>query len=400
MQGIKSTSPFGASCGRRQIAKRTARTIACLAATISVVSVSYRIQLICSQREEAAALRAMLPPSFSFPSQLLPDNDITLSIEELVLDKSWDVDFRHSRADLGIILMDTGSTTGFMAQSGVMRDNVASILFLTSDGNPPPNWQMRHRRDAILARPVSEHSLRAVIERIVIEANRILPDQIAEHHLLAFMTHLIERGNRIIQPTLQPNRPSGFLYPLFESYFGQLVDPIALGEHLSSLGLVKKTIIERQRLCPVCGSPHLVYREVCPRCSSRDYDSFDGIHHITCGYTGDRRAFLRSSALICPHCNRTLDQEGRDFTRPNEGLRCGSCSFTFETPEVVAHCQHCGSDGQPSETEEQLLPQYELLPQADEAALIRRIGVADIIGSIRSQHTGLFTRQYSEYELR
>ena len=66
----------------------------------------------------------------------------------------------------------------------------------------------------------------------------------------------------------------------------------------------------------------------------------------------------------------------------------------------MAHCQHCGSDGQPNETEEQLLPQYELLPQADEVALIRRIGVADIVNSIRSQHTGLFTRQYFEYELR
>ena len=151
---------------------------------------------------------------------------------------------------------------------------------------------------------------------------------------------------------------------------------------------------------PVCGSPHLVYREGCPRCSSRDYGPFDGIHHISCGFTGDRRAFLRGSALICPHCNRTLEQEGRDFTSSSTGMRCGSCSFTFETPEVVAHCQHCGNDGQPNETEEQLLPQYELLPQADEAALIRRIGVADIVSSIRSQHTGLFTRQYFEYELR
>ena len=201
------------------------RGIACWLVAFSFSIVSYRIQLICSQREEAAGLRAMLPDSFSFPSQLLPDTKIDLSIEELVLDKSWDVDFRHSRADLGIILMDTGSTTGFMAQSGVMRDNVASILFVTSSGTPPPNWQMRHRRDAILARPTSEHSLRAVVERIVIEANRILPDQIAEHHMLAFITHLIERGHRLIEPTLQPNRPAGFLYPLFESYLRPISRP-------------------------------------------------------------------------------------------------------------------------------------------------------------------------------
>ena len=173
-------------------------------------AVTYRIQLICSSRAEAHYLRALIPDELTFSSQLLPDVTVPLVVDELVLEKSWDVDFRHNRADLGIISMNTGSTTGFMAQSGVMRDNVAAVLFLSDTGTPPPNWNMRHRRDRIVSRPVSEHVLRAAIEETVVEANRILPDQIAEHHLLAFITSLIERGNRLVQPVLSPNRAAGF----------------------------------------------------------------------------------------------------------------------------------------------------------------------------------------------
>ena len=377
-------------CAARQ---RSTRLVCCRESP-TIVAMLFRVQLICQTDDDAAAIRGMLPNELHFEAPLLATTSVELEYDELILAGSWAVDFTTNRFDLGIFAMSAGSTPQFMARSGVMRDNVGGIVFISEDGRPPPTWTMRHRRDSIVPRPISEHVLRAALERAVIESHRIYADAVDENDTLNFITHLVEKNQRVIEPVLAVEQPNGFYYPIVQESFGPLLDAASYCEHLSSLGLVKKTVADRLRFCPVCNSTRLIYREGCPRCGSSDFQPFDAIHHITCGFTGDRRAFIRGAALVCPSCNRTLEQEGRDFSRPEEGLRCNSCAHTFPRPEVIAHCQHCGNNGQPEETEELLIFRYELLPHADEASLIRRLGVADIIGTIRSEQTGLFTRQY------
>jgi hypothetical protein len=156
-----------------------------------------------------------------------------------------------------------------------------------------------------------------------------------------FVRELIRKGVVEINPYLDK---AGIKYPDAEEYFKGYTFPMLTKalRVLSEQGVLKETEIEHVLVCPICNSPEVHSKFLCPRCDSNAVGLTELLEHRECGYIGSQSDFLKSELLTCPRCSTVLSNKGIDYHSIGNFYQCEKCSNRFDKPEVVHICQNCG----------------------------------------------------------
>lgn len=156
-----------------------------------------------------------------------------------------------------------------------------------------------------------------------------------------------------LRPVLDRNSKRLYRYPVIDvlSKTEELAD-IVLIDLLKRQTLIPRTLLDRTRECPHCGSAHPHFIDVCPQCESIEIHKTAALHCFTCGHVGPETDFQSPSGMLCPQCNTRLRHIGVDYDRPLTQYACQSCHHIFIEPKIRANCLDCGSENLP----EQLIP--------------------------------------------
>jgi hypothetical protein len=156
------------------------------------------------------------------------------------------------------------------------------------------------------------------------------------------------RQTKVIDPILDPYSIIGFAYPTVSMSF----EPHEETEVLAALdwaehnGYIWPDFVEKIYLCNQCSAGILLFREVCPHCSSSNTYGEDLIHHFPCAYIGPISDFKKADtdALSCPKCNKNVHHVGVDYDKPAVLNHCNECDSRFQDIFVKAKCMHCSHD--------------------------------------------------------
>ncbi|MDA3962140.1 MAG: hypothetical protein PF961_15215 [Planctomycetota bacterium] len=358
------------------------------------------VLLIGQDEMETAEFKAAVPERMVFEAPVFDGLLVETRVDEVVFSQRWEVPFEGFRYDMCICSVRAGGAPLLMARSGLIRE-ISRGLVLVSDGRSviPADLRQNEGNSRVLARPFTIYTLGAAVEECLCTALAIQPDELAEDHLVNLMRRLTILRAKRISPVLDPQGTNVVRYPVIRDALGPLVAERELLEHLTSLGLVSRRLDQRGRCCPRCGSLHLIFHEACTQCGGIDYDRQTIIHHFTCGHADALNSFRSEGQLICPKCERELKRVGQDYDRLPEQMRCNSCREVFEEPTVASKCMGCHWSGMPTDTEEQLIYGYELLPQADQVVMAGHLSATKLGELFRDLQGGLVTQQLFEFEL-
>jgi GGDEF domain-containing protein len=327
---------------------------------------------------------------------------LELHTEELVLHRSWEVDFGQGRWQLCIFFLSSRDAHLFIGNNKLLQDRSKGILFITEDQRRlPNNWSLRPGQDLIFSRPFTDNMLSAAIERLLFHLYERPVTDITDAEVLRFTRHLLDSDTpqTALEPVPLTDSHRGFGYPVLHTFFGMNASDVAILEHMATLGMLSKRINNRVRHCPACGAWQLNYRQQCPRCKSLDFLQETIIHHFSCGHMGPLKEFYRQGELVCTKCHKRLRQIGVDYEKPATNHRCQDCEYLFADPEVAAQCQHCGSISNPAATREQTLFSYQLQPFAEQAVASNSVHALDLGALLGANTSGLASRQLFIYEL-
>jgi len=260
-------------------------------------------------------------------------------------------------------------------------------------------WAFRQGAVDVLVRPFSEAELRIRVERLIELDPARFRHLCNEESRVEFLREMVRSGTDSILPALEASAPLGHFYPEVADSFGRTGAGADFLERLTDVGLLNRKLFNRIRLCSVCSSYHINYRETCPHCASIDVRREDVIHHFACGHMACIAEFRSGSDLICQKCHKQIRHIGLDYEKVTQQYTCSGCSEVFAESEVQAQCLWCGFVTEPSKTVERLIYSYELTDLARQAAKEGRIGGLDLPTLLHNQQTGLFSRQYFEHEL-
>jgi len=363
---------------------------------------SLRVLVICDTPAQAAEVRAELPAILHLPAvdTATPAVGIAITVDELILGKTWEFAFHRRSYDLGVLVLGKASSA-FVANHAVLRDDVHGVLFIADrDWRPPGTWRPRPRRDDVLVRPFTATVLRSRMEALLLHGRQQPAGLIEESRILDLLRHCIANSVRLLRPVLDPLHAVGWYWPEVAEQLSLRVDDREVLERLVGQGLARRRVAERLRTCAACSSWRLNFRRSCPRCGGVDFTGQTLVRHLLCGHSAPLAAFTAGARLICPGCKRELSAPGRDHERIAQGHQCRECQAEFIEPKVEAECLRCGAVCAPEQTTEQLLHTYELTALADEAVVLGRIGPPELDGLLHDAGTGLSTRPYFIHELR
>lgn len=156
------------------------------------------------------------------------------------------------------------------------------------------------------------------------------------------------RQTKVIEPLLDPYSIIGYAYPTVSMSF----EPHEETEVLAALdwaehhGYIWPDFMEKIYLCNQCSAGLLLFREVCPHCSSSNTYGEDLVHHFPCAYIGPISDFQKpdTDVLSCPKCNKNLHHVGVDYDKPAVLNHCNECDSRFQDIFVKAKCMHCSHD--------------------------------------------------------
>ncbi|HYE05571.1 MAG TPA: diguanylate cyclase [Planctomycetota bacterium] len=323
-----------------------------------------------------------------------------LRYEPVILGAAWEISLRDRHYDLCIVAARGDAPARFPGGDVTARSQVAATLFLV-DGTLQARgaWSLRPRSDRVLARPFSDRELALAVERLLLGSlereARTLPDG----DLLVLLKGVVGENRRVLAPSLVPGHPDGARWPDVAKHLGPLVDESGALERLTGMGMARRTLRNRLRVCPACESFELAYGETCAGCGSVDFVQETMIHHFACATVDTVAAFRRGNDLICPKCVKPLRQIGRDYEKPANLFRCRACAAVTSDTRVVATCLNCRGQCKPEETRERLIHAYELTPLADEAIAAGNLGGFDLASVLRDSGNGLYARSFVVYEL-
>lgn len=158
------------------------------------------------------------------------------------------------------------------------------------------------------------------------------------------------------------------------------------------------SITNRVRICPTCNDHQLNYREVCPRCQSIDIHEREVLHHFSCGHIDVLDNYRKGTDLSCPKCNKILRHIGLDYERPTNYFQCNTCRYISPEPEIQVQCLQCGITCQPDETLERIVFDYHVTEEASQAISRGQLGGLNLEGLLRDHISGLYSRQYFEFQ--
>ncbi len=124
---------------------------------------------------------------------------------------------------------------------------------------------------------------------------------------------------------------------------------------LAEKGIIKEIDDRRVVVCPVCETAVTAADRsnyICPSCKGKKFVRVKFLSHPFCGFTGDRRAFVAETGLVCPNCKVELTMElDSPISMDSDGyfvlgnsFECETCDTKFNKPEMVHSCDRCGDD--------------------------------------------------------
>ena len=364
------------------------------------MSFTCRILLICDDDLLGHEVRAALGEKIDVA--MIPATGkskvFTLSYQEMVLHGVWEMPVRGAQFDLAIVSLVGGTVAGMLRTNPLSPETIPSALYLVDPEMPSEEaWAPRRGcRDVILHRPIEAHALRArvidLLRAVVMQRN---PPE--ESRILAFLGACKKSQSRRFDP-IRTTMDGHRAYPELTRFFGVDCSPEPFLEDLWEKGLLSRKIIDRGRRCGACASPHLQFSEVCPACKSADYARVQVIHHFSCGHIDASTRFSHGEELICPKCNKTLRQIGRDYERPMECLHCAGCGILSPDPAIQVICRSCQRLSTPDKTVESLSYSYEMTALADEAVTAGSLTV-QTLESVFNRRSGVCTKTLLTFEL-
>jgi GGDEF domain-containing protein len=358
--------------------------------------------LIIGDERECNEVATAIPRTITGLKRAGEDLQLDIITEELVLHRSWEVDFGSGTWDLAVFYLSSRDANLFIANNALLQDRTRGLMIISErQRSLPPNWKLRNRIDSLLTRPFTDNMLCARLELLLCNLFLRQRQDIQELELVDFVRHLLETPelNKTLEPTYQEDPHDAVTYPVAKEFFGLNTDPKDILEHLVSLEILNRQIRNRIRCCQTCGSHRLNYREQCPSCHAIDYLSETIIHHFPCGHMDSLANYQQEGQLVCPKCSRVLRHIGLDYDKPAMKFRCNACDYIFADPRVEVECMHCQTCAEPAETDERVIHGYRLTAYAEEVAKSGSVNAIDLGALLRSQD-GLHSRQLFLYELR
>lgn len=365
------------------------------------MSLSCRILLICDDDLFCHEVRKAIGSSIAFVEipAVAPPLDVTLTYHDMVLHGTWEMPVRGPHFDLAIVSMLGGTVASRLRANPLLPETVPAALYLIDPQLPQDEvWSPRPGcRDRVLVRPSEVSALRAqVVEMLRMGlARRSTAD---EATLLSFLRERISIRHRRIAPAPGMIRAGTSPHPDVARWFGPEYDPQVILESLVHHGLATPYVADRVRACPTCADTQLVFCEVCPACSSPDFERVPVIHHFACGHTDVSQRFGTGVDLVCPKCAKPLRQIGRDYERPVECHSCRACGTLGSELKIVVRCASCQQTCTPETTAEHLIHGYELTARADEAIAAGTLATSSL-ESVLARRSGVCAKNLLLFEL-
>ena len=89
-------------------------------------------------------------------------------------------------------------------------------------------------------------------------------------------------SQQLLSPVPDPSALNGFSFPGISELGISTRDAFADLDQLAELGYVDRQFAERGYFCWQCGHHALLFREVCPSCTSSNVEVGDLLHHFRC----------------------------------------------------------------------------------------------------------------------
>ncbi|BCS96991.1 hypothetical protein DSLASN_26230 [Desulfoluna limicola] len=252
----------------------------------------------------------------------------------------------------------------------------------------------------VLYRPLHRSEVLLAIRNVLFFSKKYWDASLADAAILAFLEDVANSGVTVLEPVSSPFKPTGHFYPDVLRITDELENVEDYLDALAERGFFIKRLRNRVRLCGLCDSYQINYREVCPVCSAIDIVKGQMIHHFQCGHVDSLENFSVGTDLTCPKCEQTLRHIGIDYEKPSDYFKCASCLSIVPEPVVELECLVCGLICRPGETVEKNIYSYELTEYAWEAVRSGKITGVDLTAFLYDHHTNLYNRQYFEIELK
>lgn len=175
-----------------------------------------------------------------------------------------------------------------------------------------------------------------------------IPDTDEARIIKKVFDYMFTRGIKSLVPYPDQQSSIGYTWPVLSVNFVSHEEARALQimEWAEKEQLVVPEFIDRVYLCGNCSSGFLLYREVCPHCSSANVQAEDIIHHFPCAHVGPVDDFRKQAGdmLVCPKCRKALRHIGVDYDKPSIVNHCQSCDKSFQDLYIKAKCVCCSND--------------------------------------------------------
>lgn len=159
--------------------------------------------------------------------------------------------------------------------------------------------------------------------------------------LLKLIRYLYSRDGEL-SPVVSKHSHMGYTFPFLEANvhnedYQEVLDLLNLGVER---GYFHTEFVDTLHLCSNCMSGFINYREVCPKCDSRELTYQNTIHHFVCGNVGPEKDYVFKDRLKCPKCDRLLRHIGVDYDKPSLIVEC-SKEHVFQEPKQETYCFNC-----------------------------------------------------------
>lgn len=187
------------------------------------------------------------------------------------------------------------------------------------------------------------------------------------------LRYLHSREIKTLTPFLNPRSAYGYDYPfvgvLFNSNTSAAKDMVDFFRNLEKENFLKPSFTDTIYLCNHCSASHLLYREVCPKCTSADVIQKDLIHHFPCAYVGPKDDFItQDHDLICPKCDKLLKHIGVDYDKPSSISSCNHCDHIFQDVLIHAKCCSCSKENEVEKLIKKEIKTFTVMPKSTFAA--------------------------------
>ena len=197
--------------------------------------------------------------------------------------------------------------------------------------------------DGVLNQPTIELEIDRVNSMLTLieEITHINSDFKGRKMLLKLLRFLYIRDKEFV-PVASPKSHVGYAFPFLDVHirpnnYTEVLDILETGDEKD---LLTGEFVDGVHLCSNCSSAFINYREICPKCSSKDVFSQNTIHHFICGNVGPEKDFMVQGKLKCPKCDRLLRHIGVDYDKPSVIIECIN-GHIFQETDIQTFCFNC-----------------------------------------------------------